>query len=144
MQARTLQLYYKREPWHRCFPVNFAIFTPFLTEHLWWLLLVVIYFVIANTYNCWFFEKLSWKKIIFRKNISVFTKIYSFLQKKNVFVWKKSFIMKNFLLKKTFFTEKNYISFQKYIFTQKIFVLQIKYESFLNINSFRQKSFFWS
>ena len=26
---------------HRCFPVNFAIFlrTPFLTEHLWWLLL---------------------------------------------------------------------------------------------------------
>ena len=28
--------------WHRCFPVNFAKFlrTPFLTEHLWWLLLV--------------------------------------------------------------------------------------------------------
>ena len=27
--------------WHRCFPVNFAIFlrTPFLTEHLPWLLL---------------------------------------------------------------------------------------------------------
>ena len=28
--------------WHRCFPVNFAKFlrTPFLTEYLWWLLLV--------------------------------------------------------------------------------------------------------
>ena len=27
--------------WHRCFPVNFLKFlrTPFLTEHLWWLLL---------------------------------------------------------------------------------------------------------
>ena len=27
--------------WHRCFPVNFAKFlrTPFLKEHLWWLLL---------------------------------------------------------------------------------------------------------
>ena len=28
--------------WHRCFPVNFAEFlrTSFLTEHLWWLLLI--------------------------------------------------------------------------------------------------------
>ena len=28
--------------WHRCFPVNFAKFirTPFIIEHLWWLLLV--------------------------------------------------------------------------------------------------------
>ena len=32
----------KKRLWHRCFPVNFAKFlrTPFLTEHLWWLLLV--------------------------------------------------------------------------------------------------------
>ena len=31
----------KKRLWHRCFPVNFAKFvrTPFLTEHLWWLLL---------------------------------------------------------------------------------------------------------
>ena len=55
---------------------------------------------------------------------------------------------KIFLLKKAFFTEKNinenvknYISFQKYIFTQKMFVLQIKYKSFLNIYSFCKKSF---
>ena len=29
--------------WHRCFPVSFVKFlrTPFLTEHLWWLLLHV-------------------------------------------------------------------------------------------------------
>ena len=31
----------KKKLWHRCFPVNFAKFlrTPFLTEHLRWLLL---------------------------------------------------------------------------------------------------------
>ena len=31
----------KKRLWHRCFPVNFEKFlrTPFLTEHLWWLLL---------------------------------------------------------------------------------------------------------
>ena len=34
-----------------------------------------------------------------------------------------------------------YISFQKYIFTQKMFVLQIKYKSFLNIYSFCKKNF---
>ena len=30
----------KKRLWHRCFPVNFAIFlrTPFIIEHLWWLL----------------------------------------------------------------------------------------------------------
>ena len=33
--------------WHRCFPVSFAKFlrTPFLTEHLRWLLLLVINFL---------------------------------------------------------------------------------------------------
>ena len=32
---------FKKRLWHRCFPVNFAIFlrTPFFTEHLRWLLL---------------------------------------------------------------------------------------------------------
>ena len=52
--------------------------------------------------------------------------------------------------KKNSFTEKTinenvkkkYISFQKYIFTQKMFVLQIKYKSFLNIYSFCKKNFF--
>ena len=31
----------KKRLWHRCFPVNFAKFvrTPFIIEHLWWLLL---------------------------------------------------------------------------------------------------------
>ena len=37
---------------------------------------------------------------------------------------------------------KKYISFQKYIFTQKMFVLQIKYKSFLNIYSFCKKKLF--
>ena len=33
----------KKRPWHKCFPVNFVKFlrTPFLTEHLRWLLLVI-------------------------------------------------------------------------------------------------------
>ena len=35
----------KKRLWHRCFTVNFAkcLRTPFLTEHLWWLLLQFIY-----------------------------------------------------------------------------------------------------
>ena len=43
--------------WHRCFPVNFAKFlrATFFTEHLWWLLLFVMYIsphenVIENIY----------------------------------------------------------------------------------------------
>ena len=33
--------------WYRCFPVNFAEFlrTPFIIEHLWWLLLFLILFL---------------------------------------------------------------------------------------------------
>ena len=74
---------------------------------------------------------------------------YTLLAEKNVFIWKKKFYIEIFLLKKTFFTEKNinenvkiYISFEKYIFMQKMFVLQIKYKSFLNIYSFCKKKFF--
>ena len=61
---------------------------------------------------------------------------------------KKSFILKIFFTEKNFFTEENgnknvkiYISFKKYIFMQKMFVLQIKYKSFLNIYSFCKKLF---
>ena len=34
---------FKKRPWYTCFPVNFAKFlrTPFLMEHLWWLLLFI-------------------------------------------------------------------------------------------------------
>ena len=41
----------KKRFWHRCFPVNFAKFlrTPFFTEHLWWLLLFYITFLICLT-----------------------------------------------------------------------------------------------
>ena len=33
----------KKRPWHNCCPMNFPKFlrTPFLTQHLWWLLLEV-------------------------------------------------------------------------------------------------------
>ena len=34
----------KKRLWHRCFPVNFVKFlrTPFCTDYLWWLLLVIL------------------------------------------------------------------------------------------------------
>ena len=37
-------LFLKKRLWHRCFLLNFAKFlrTPFLKEHLWWLLLLVV------------------------------------------------------------------------------------------------------
>ena len=70
--------------------------------------------------------------------------------RKNVFIWKKKVLFGNFfLLKKTFLTEKNInenvkicISFEKYVFIQKMFVLQIKYKSFLNIFSFCKKKIY--
>ena len=44
VQKQPPELFYKKDVlilWHRCFPVNFAKFlrTPFLTEHIRWLLL---------------------------------------------------------------------------------------------------------
>ena len=46
----------KKEPWHRCFPVNFAKFlrAPFIIEHLWWLLLESIF------RNLFFFVVIIW------------------------------------------------------------------------------------
>ena len=45
----------KKRLWHRCFPVNFAKYlrTPFLTEHLWSLLLMVLSkrLFILSTFN---------------------------------------------------------------------------------------------
>ena len=40
----------KKKPWHRCFFVNFVKFlrTPFLKEHLWWLILKRKQFVTIN------------------------------------------------------------------------------------------------
>ena len=48
--------------WHRCFPVNFVKFlrTPFLTEHLWWLLLKnvkVVSKIFSNIYRMIFEER---------------------------------------------------------------------------------------
>ena len=41
----------KKRLWHRCFPVNFAKFTrtPFFTEHLWWLLLSLLWATLTTT-----------------------------------------------------------------------------------------------
>ena len=46
-----LQLFLKKRLWHRCFPVNFEKFlrTPFLTEHLRWLLLDIELFPDRST-----------------------------------------------------------------------------------------------
>ena len=51
----------KKETLHRCFPVNFAKFlrTPFLTEHLRWLLLVKVSF--TNWYRNFWWWSFLWK-----------------------------------------------------------------------------------
>ena len=53
----------KKRLWHRCFPVNCAKFlkTPFLTEHLRWLLLYVqsIYYTLPSQSNCSYFFQVS-------------------------------------------------------------------------------------
>ena len=105
----------------------------------------------SHNYGCSFVAKLSWKQHFFLKKYTlqnIFTK-YTLFAEKMFLYGKKSFILNFFLLKKTFFAEKNinenvkiYISFEKYIFIQKMFVLQIKYKSFLNIYSFCKKNFF--
>ena len=59
LQAEGLQLHKKRLQ-HKCFPVKFAIFlrTPFLTEHLRWLLLhlrwLLLYFFEKVLFNSYF------------------------------------------------------------------------------------------
>ena len=78
-----------------------------------------------------------------------FTK-YTLFAEKMFLYGKKSFILKIFFTEKNFFYREKYkwkckniyISFEKYIFMQKMFVLQIKYKSFLNIYSFCKKIFF--
>ena len=47
---RNLTTLLKKRLLHSCFPVNFAKFlrTPFLTEHLWWLLLNVAKHVLED------------------------------------------------------------------------------------------------
>ena len=73
-----------------------------------------------------------------------FTK-YTLFAEEIILYGKKSYI-ETFFTEKNFSTEKNinenvkiYISFEKYIFMQKMFVLQIKYKSFLNIYLFCKK-----
>ena len=104
--------------------------------------------LLLHDYGCSFVaelgKKLEKKFFFFFEKIYVFLQNIHFLQKKMFIYGKKSFVMKFFHWKKHFLTEKNYISFQKYIFTQKILVLQIKYESLLNIYSFCKKKLFWS
>ena len=48
----------KKRLWHRCFPMNFAKFlrTPFITEHLWWLLVNVLR--ISPLREAWVFSKI--------------------------------------------------------------------------------------
>ena len=79
LQASACNFIKKKNLWYRCFPVNYAKFlrTPFLTEHLWWLLL--------NMRN----EKSFLKNLLFKlllyttnSNILMFVLIDWFLRRK--------------------------------------------------------------
>ena len=72
----------------------------------------------------------------FWKNICVFYKIYVICRKKCFYIEKK-----NYKEKYKWKCEKIYLISEIY-FTQKMFVLQTKYQSFLNIYSFCKKDFF--
>ena len=67
--ARVPATLLKKRLWHRCFPVNFVKFlrTLIFTEHLWWLLLIMLCFsfschrgafrIQSNIYDWAFLEK---------------------------------------------------------------------------------------
>ena len=102
-------------------------FSTFTGKHLYW-------------YGCWFVAKLSWKKNFFWKKRMFFIK-YTLFAEKMFLYEKKSFILKTFFTEKNIFYREKYkwkckiyiYIIWKYIFMQKMFVLQIKYKSFLNI-----------
>ena len=52
---------------HKCFPVEFAKFliTPFITEHLWRLLLVIVITVSISVYRYYFAIKNEQKILVF-------------------------------------------------------------------------------
>ena len=89
--------------------------------------------------------KKSWENNFFFEKVCFLQNIH-YLQKK-FFYMEKKFLLKFFFTeKKLFYREKYkwkckniYISFEKYIFMQKMFVLQMKYKSFLDIYSFCKK-----
>ena len=60
MDLRSATLLNKRL-WHSCFPVNFAKFlrTPFLTDHLWWMLLYKTISILPNLSKI--YERLLYK-----------------------------------------------------------------------------------
>ena len=75
----------KKRLWHRCFPVNCAKFlrTPFLTEHLWWLLLYFESYCplhyIAQRYHLLYFRFIAY---FLRTLISRCTSYWQFLCKR--------------------------------------------------------------
>ena len=52
----------KKRLWHLCFPVNFARFlrTPFLTEHLRWLLLITLLLEIRTKISFYYKLRKAW------------------------------------------------------------------------------------
>ena len=68
----------KKRLWHRCFPVNFAklLITLFLTEHLWWLFLWVIFFkgflsILGNFSENVFFQWVVLPKLSNRESVFI-------------------------------------------------------------------------
>ena len=122
---------------------TFMITSLFFTFLAKWLIQLLKWYYHAK-YGCSFVAKLSWKKFCFSwKNICFLQNIY-YLQKicfyieKNVLYWKFFFTGKSFFYREKYKwkCKNTYISFEKYIFMQKMFVLQMKYKSFLIVYSF--------
>ena len=100
--------------------------------------LIKPFFLHDQRYGCSFVVRLSWKNIFFFWENICFLQNIQHLQKKLFLYGKKDLYWSFFLTEKNENVKIN-ISFGKYIFIQKMFVLQIKYKSFLNIYSFCKK-----
>ena len=150
----------KKRPWRRCFPVNFVKFlrTPFLTEHLRWLLLILTYSYLSRGGFLFTYFKfwISWNQI---KCNEIYLKLFSWNSLKEIFYSVSSpydmkiyfhSIKNNFVFNKTYFHNSPFFIMSKHILIQlkqiciqqNIFSLyHFFFSSYQNICSFSQNKF---
>ena len=128
LQASALQLF-KQRLWHRCFPVNFVKFlrTPFLTKHLWRLLLDLPAKLTLPTYPSKI-EVTNYAQIVnYYQSLTGVTKTYipgvtghvdALL---NLIVIKKAYLIANLHVADSL--EVNFAKFERAVFRNQIFDL---------------------